>query len=142
MNHPIKTCPACGADLSAGTAALPGVCPACGRDLKLEEIVANLPRTETKRMGPPLTLMKCFLVAFAISFTLGGVMGSFGGLLFFFIVMIFVVPHFFLGIFTAGFFSRTADAQLLWGFLLSVLFLILNLGLFVAAWDKIKFYLP
>lgn len=127
MSVPTRSCPACGADLSVGIAAMPGVCPACGRDVRLEEIVANLPRPEDKPISPqkPLGVMECALVAFSVSLSLGlvgGLMmkqnseGPFLGALF------LGTPHFFMGFFTAGFFSRTMKAQLFYGSLMSLVF--------------------
>ena len=145
MSVTSKTCPACRADLSVGTAAMPGVCPACGRDLKLEAIVASLPPSEniTKRKGPPpLGAMECALAAFAISLALG--LG--GGLTLFdhfeapfMVAMFFVTPHFFLGFFTTGFFTRTVKAQLLWGIVLSLLFAIVNVGLVFVGCSRMRF---
>ena len=124
---PTKSCPACGADLSTRTATMPGVCPACGRDLKLEAIVASLPRTETeaKRNGRPLGVMECGVVAFGMALFLGcagALMVPNNVELPVLVAMFLGAPHFFLGFFTAGFFSRTVKAQLVWGFLLSLLF--------------------
>ena len=104
MNHPTKTCPACGADLSAGTAAMPGVCPACGRDLKLEAIVANLPRTETKLKKPPLDWGECSLAAFGlclILFIVAGFAFSNEGIIVAALVFVLGTPNLFLGFFAA-----------------------------------------
>ena len=144
MNHPIKTCPACGADLSAGTAAMPGVCPACGRDLRLEEIVASLPKpeNEAKRKKRPLDWSECAWAAIAFCLLLCGIaafmwkhMSAELGIYMF----IFGAPNFFLGFFTAGFFSRTVKAQLLWGVLLSLVFGSASLALIFAGCGGTKF---
>ena len=55
------------------------------------------------------------------------------------VAMFFVTPHFFLGFFTAGFFSRTVKAQLLWGFLLSLLFASASLALIFVGCSTMKF---
>lgn len=132
MSVPTKTCPACGADLSVGIAAMPDVCPACGRDVRLEEIVANLPQPEGKSISQqkPMGVMECALVAFSVSLLLGlaggsmmkNVEGPILGALF------LGTPHFFLGFFSAGFFSRTIRAQLLWGTALSVTYLLASVS--------------
>ena len=121
---------------------MPGVCPACGRDLKLEAIVASLPRPENavKRKKRPLDWSECAWAAIAFCLLLCGIAG--------FVwkdmrvemdVYMFILgaPNFFLGFFTAGFFSRTVMAQLLWGILLSVVFAVLGIGLLYAGCGKL-----
>ena len=148
VDQPAKTCPACGADLSAGTAAMPGVCPACGRDLKLEAIVANLPRTETELKKPPFSWSECLALASLLSGVCIVAMGivvmesqtfhSTGGFLAF-LILVLGTPNMFLGLFTAGYFTRSRKAQLLWGIVLSLLFAIVNVGLVFVGCSRMRF---
>jgi hypothetical protein len=127
MSATTKTCPACGADLSAGTAAMPGVCPACGRDLRLEEIVAKLARTpeDSPSRKSPMGLVECAecSVASLALCMVGGLflrMSSGIDLLVFLISIFLVAPNFFFGFMVAGFWSRTKPVQFFFGFLLGV----------------------
>lgn len=113
---------------------MPGVCPACGRDLRLEEIVASMPKLEDepKARRNPLGVMESGLLAFAISWSLGLA----GGLLMkqgfegpFLAVLFTGTPHFFLGLFSAGFFSRTVKAQLLLGTALGFAYALASVGM-------------
>ena len=87
---------------------MPGVCPACGRDLRLEEIVASLPKpeNEAKRKQRPLDWSECAWAAIAFCLLICGIAGfvwkdmrvEMGVYMF-----ILGAPNFFLGFFTAGF---------------------------------------
>ena len=132
VDQPAKFCPACGADLSARTAAMPGVCPACGRDLKLEAIVAELSKQPDEKTSkkPPLSLVACWWISVSLAFFLGiAVSGNDNAA--FIPVMIVVAPNLFFGFFVAGHWNRTKLAHLSFGFLLGV-------GFIVASWGLIR----
>lgn len=136
MSTPTKSCPACSADLSAGT-AVPGVCPACGRDLRLEEIVVTLARSPDAKPAqkPPMCLLECAGVSVCAALVLCTVVGPILGAAFepaFIATLVAVVPSFFVGCVIAGYWKRTRQAQLLYGFLLGAGFAFACLALHFA----------
>lgn len=128
MNTPAKTCPACGADVSAGTAAMPGVCPACGRDLRLEEIAAALARSPNAKPArkSPINFVECAAASIGLALFLGvagGLALGVGPEASLIAAMTVVGPNFFAGFVIAGRWKRTKPAQLCLGFLLGAGFI-------------------
>lgn len=137
MSTATKTCPACGADLSTGTPAMPGVCPACGRDVRLEEIVATLPRSPEERPAnqPPINLVECAAASIGLALILGilgGVATGAEPVLAFFVATAVVGPNFFAGFYIASRWKRAKATQLFFGFILGIGFVFASLAMLFA----------